>query len=190
MEKPIIFDTTDGQQLRINMISPWLKNHYEELGLDAPAKIVKLSLDGGFTCPNRDGSKGTGGCLYPICDPGHFLHVSERGRLRKVIFPCAFYSVADRQEILKDMYDILDKIKQSGDIKKIDPGDYGKLAEEIRFSDPVSAEGVLSIENEITEAAGSLQKALADKDTAKLAELALQIKNKLQARNRLVKQSK
>ena len=64
MEKPIIFDTSDGQQLRINMISPWLKNHYEELGLTVPAKIVKLSLDGGFTCPNRDGSKGTGGCLF------------------------------------------------------------------------------------------------------------------------------
>ncbi len=64
MEKPIIFDTSDGQELRINMISPWLKNHYEELGLSAPAKIVKLSLDGGFTCPNRDGTKGTGGCLF------------------------------------------------------------------------------------------------------------------------------
>ena len=63
-EKPIIFDTSDGQQLRINMISPWLKNHYEELGLSAPAKIVKLSLDGGFTCPNRDGSKGRGGCMF------------------------------------------------------------------------------------------------------------------------------
>ena len=63
-EKPIIFDTSDGQQLRINMISPWLKNHYEELGLSAPAKIVKLSRDGGFTCPNRDGSKGRGGCLF------------------------------------------------------------------------------------------------------------------------------
>ena len=64
METPIIFDTSDGQQLRINMISPWLKNHHKELGLTAPAKIVKLSLDGGFTCPNRDGSKGTGGCLF------------------------------------------------------------------------------------------------------------------------------
>ena len=62
--KPIIFDKSDGQQLRINMISPWLKRHYAELGLDSPAKIVKLSLDGGFTCPNRDGSKGTGGCLF------------------------------------------------------------------------------------------------------------------------------
>ena len=64
IEQPIIFDTSDGQQLRINMINSWFKNHYEELGLDAPAKIVKLSLDGGFTCPNRDGSKGTGGCLF------------------------------------------------------------------------------------------------------------------------------
>ena len=62
--EPIIFDTSDGQQLRINMISPWFKRHYAELGLDSPAKIVKLSLDGGFTCPNRDGSKGIGGCLF------------------------------------------------------------------------------------------------------------------------------
>ena len=62
--EPIIFDKSDGQQLRINMISPWLKRHYAELGLDRPHKIIKLSLDGGFTCPNRDGSKGTGGCLF------------------------------------------------------------------------------------------------------------------------------
>lgn len=64
MNEPIIFDKSDGQELRINMISPWLKSHHRLLGLDAPAKIVKLSLDGGFTCPNRDGSKGTGGCLF------------------------------------------------------------------------------------------------------------------------------
>lgn len=30
-------------------------------------KIVKLSLDAGFTCPNRDGTKGTGGCSF--CSP-------------------------------------------------------------------------------------------------------------------------
>ena len=55
--EPIIFDTADGQELRINMIGSWLKRHFG-------SKIVKLSLDGGFTCPNRDGSKGTGGCLF------------------------------------------------------------------------------------------------------------------------------
>lgn len=36
-------------------------------------KLYKVSLDGGFTCPNRDGSKGVGGCIF--CDnegSGHF----------------------------------------------------------------------------------------------------------------------
>ena len=28
------------------------------------SKVYKLSLDGGFTCPNRDGTKGTGGCIF------------------------------------------------------------------------------------------------------------------------------
>lgn len=28
------------------------------------SKVYKLSLDGGFTCPNRDGSVGTGGCIF------------------------------------------------------------------------------------------------------------------------------
>lgn len=42
------------------MIGAWLKKRFGE-------KVVKLSLDGGFTCPNRDGSKGTGGCIF--CSP-------------------------------------------------------------------------------------------------------------------------
>jgi hypothetical protein len=28
------------------------------------ARIQKVSIDAGFTCPNRDGTKGTGGCTY------------------------------------------------------------------------------------------------------------------------------
>lgn len=27
-------------------------------------KVYKLAIDGGFTCPNRDGSLGTGGCIF------------------------------------------------------------------------------------------------------------------------------
>ena len=27
-------------------------------------KVSKVILDGGFTCPNRDGSKGYGGCIF------------------------------------------------------------------------------------------------------------------------------
>jgi len=29
-----------------------------------PYKVQKISIDAGFTCPNRDGSKGRGGCTY------------------------------------------------------------------------------------------------------------------------------
>lgn len=28
------------------------------------SKVYKLSIDGGFTCPNRDGTIGTGGCIF------------------------------------------------------------------------------------------------------------------------------
>ena len=27
-------------------------------------KVYKLSIDGGFTCPNRDGSISSGGCIF------------------------------------------------------------------------------------------------------------------------------
>ena len=27
-------------------------------------KIAKISLNANFTCPNRDGTKGVGGCIY------------------------------------------------------------------------------------------------------------------------------
>lgn len=47
-------------QEQIHTIGSWLKQHFG-------GKTVKLSLDGGFTCPNRDGTKGTGGCLF--CSP-------------------------------------------------------------------------------------------------------------------------
>jgi len=36
---------------------PWLK---EQLG----AKVQKISVNAGFTCPNRDGTLGTGGCTF------------------------------------------------------------------------------------------------------------------------------
>jgi len=36
-------------------------------------KVAKLTLDGGFTCPNIDGTCGTGGCIYCAGDgSGHF----------------------------------------------------------------------------------------------------------------------
>ena len=38
-----------------------LSDHYKE---NYGCKVYKLSLDGGFSCPNRDGRAGTGGCIF------------------------------------------------------------------------------------------------------------------------------
>ena len=38
-----------------------LNEHYRD---QFGCKVYKLSLDGGFTCPNRDGTVGTGGCIF------------------------------------------------------------------------------------------------------------------------------
>ena len=45
----------------INSISTYLKREFGQ-------KTVKLAIDGGFTCPNRDGSKAYGGCIF--CSEG------------------------------------------------------------------------------------------------------------------------
>lgn len=38
-----------------------LNDHYRE---KFGCKVYKLSIDGGFTCPNRDGTVGVGGCIF------------------------------------------------------------------------------------------------------------------------------
>ena len=51
-----------------------LSDHYRER---FGCKVYKLSLDGGFTCPNRDGTCGTRGCIFCTGDgSGAF---AERG---------------------------------------------------------------------------------------------------------------
>ena len=39
----------------------FLSDHYRE---KYGCKVYKLALDGGFSCPNRDGTLGTGGCIF------------------------------------------------------------------------------------------------------------------------------
>lgn len=42
---------------RYNHLNEYLKNKFGE-------RTLKICIDGGFTCPNRDGSLGYGGCIY------------------------------------------------------------------------------------------------------------------------------
>jgi len=46
-----------GHERRYNDFSTYFKNLFSE-------RVQKVSVDAGFTCPNRDGTKGVGGCSY------------------------------------------------------------------------------------------------------------------------------
>lgn len=50
-------------QIRINSYGWYLRNRFS-------CRVSKVNVDAGFTCPNRDGSRGTGGCIY--CDNSSF----------------------------------------------------------------------------------------------------------------------
>lgn len=39
-------------------------NYNQVLKTEFAERVQKISINAGFTCPNRDGSKGTGGCTY------------------------------------------------------------------------------------------------------------------------------
>jgi uncharacterized protein len=46
-----------GNERRFNAYSNYFRNLYG-------ARVQKVSIDAGFSCPNRDGTKGLGGCTY------------------------------------------------------------------------------------------------------------------------------
>lgn len=67
-----------------NNLSRFLKNKYNR-------KILKICIDGGFSCPNRDGVCGTGGCIYcgergagEHIDPTLSIKEQVESRLREV----------------------------------------------------------------------------------------------------------
>lgn len=51
----------NGTDKRYNQYSAYLKNKFG-------VKVYKITLDAGFSCPNRDGVISTGGCIF--CDEG------------------------------------------------------------------------------------------------------------------------
>ena len=54
MNNPFPYSDTNK---RYHTFNYFLRHHFG-------CKVAKVSLDAGFTCPNLDGTKGTGGCTY------------------------------------------------------------------------------------------------------------------------------
>lgn len=64
-----MFNNTDK---RYNQFSAYLKNKFG-------VKVYKVTLDAGFSCPNRDGIISTGGCIF--CDDGGSFSQAHSNKL-------------------------------------------------------------------------------------------------------------
>ena len=56
---------------RYNTLSTYLRRRFG-------CKVYKVTVDGGFTCPTRDGTKSRGGCAY--CNPAGLVPKAHKGR--------------------------------------------------------------------------------------------------------------
>ncbi len=57
--------------------SNWLKNKFGE-------RVLKICVDGGFTCPNRDGKCGVGGCIF-CSEKGSGEHIKNLNITEQVL---------------------------------------------------------------------------------------------------------
>ena len=48
-------------------------------------RVQKLTIDAGFSCPNRDGTKGNGGCTFCLNDAFNPSYCTPEKSIRKQI---------------------------------------------------------------------------------------------------------
>lgn len=101
--------------LHINSYGSYLRRRFG-------VRISKVNVDAGFTCPNRDGSKGTGGCIYcnnvsfspkdtlavvPLEEQmaaGMAYHRSRLGSQKFIIYFQKYTNTYGSMELLSDLY--------------------------------------------------------------------------------------
>jgi hypothetical protein len=102
-----------GHPRRFNSYAEYFK---KEFG----GRIQKLTLDAGFTCPNRDGSLGTGGCTYCNNDAFNPSYCSPQKSITQQLsegaeFHQRRYRRADRYlayfQAYSNTYDTLERLK-------------------------------------------------------------------------------
>ena len=106
-----------GHERRFNAYTNYFRKTFGE-------RVQKVSINAGFTCPNRDGTKGTGGCTYCIndafnpsyCRPDKSVTTQIREgidfhkkRYRRASFYLAYFQAYSNtyasQEILRELYE-------------------------------------------------------------------------------------
>ncbi len=62
---------------RYKHLNKYLKEKFGE-------RVLKICIDGGFTCPNRDGTKGTSGCIF-CSEKGSGEHIPSENTITKQV---------------------------------------------------------------------------------------------------------
>jgi radical SAM protein (TIGR01212 family) len=92
-------------------------------------RVFRITVDAGFTCPNRDGSKGRGGCVYCYCGSEYrpekrLLSVREQiregiervgrryGAKKFLVYFQAYTNTYAPIEELKPLYDVIKEFKE------------------------------------------------------------------------------
>ncbi len=100
------------EKTRYNNARDYYKNKYGE-------RVLKICIDGGFTCPNRDGTKGFGGCIFcgergsgeKLCPTGiknqieSYFNSYKAERANKfIVYFQNFSGTYEKPEVLREIY--------------------------------------------------------------------------------------
>ena len=105
---------------RYNKLSEYYKEKFGK-------KVLKICVDGGFTCPNRDGTCGTGGCIF--CSEkgsGELIKQSNESITKQVKDYLNSYRAERANKFIvyfqnfSNTYDTLENLKQKYDSSLVD----------------------------------------------------------------------
>lgn len=99
---------------RYNKLSSFLKKKFGE-------KVLKICIDGGFTCPNRDGKVSYGGCIF-CSEKGSGEHLNSNENISKQVTDFFDSYKAERAnkfivyfQNFSNTYDTIDNLKKKYD---------------------------------------------------------------------------
>ena len=103
---------------RYNHLNKYLKDKFGE-------RVLKICVDGSFTCPNRDGVKGTGGCIF-CTEKGSGEHIKKDSISKQVQNYFASYKAERANKFIvyfqnfTNTYGSIEKLKAKYDSALID----------------------------------------------------------------------
>ena len=103
---------------RYNHLNKYLKKKFGE-------RILKICIDAGFTCPNRDGKISTGGCIF-CSEKGSGEHIKHNDIKKQIITHLESYRGERANKFIAyfqnftNTYDTLDNLKEKYDSCLID----------------------------------------------------------------------